>query len=168
MAVIAFAAGFLEHLGYAPTAFIVVMALLQILGSRYWRRNLLISLAAGAVSHFLSSCSGCRFRFSQGGLIPHSARFAGLRDDFVRSPISALRFISQSLRRTMSTPHSARFARLELGLLTKSSLRAVFKEAQFRRCASPRRRCGVLHVRLAPQDSRALNVGFLRSHPIRL
>ena len=53
MAVIAFAAGFLEHLGYAPTAFIVVMALLQILGGRYWRRNLLISLAAGAVSHFL-------------------------------------------------------------------------------------------------------------------
>jgi hypothetical protein len=53
MAVIAFAAGFLEHLGYAPTAFIVVMALLQILGGGYWRRNLLISLAAGAVSHFL-------------------------------------------------------------------------------------------------------------------
>jgi hypothetical protein len=53
MAVIAFAAGFLEDLGYAPTAFIVVMALLQILGGRYWRRNLLIALAAGAVSHFL-------------------------------------------------------------------------------------------------------------------
>jgi len=53
MAVIAFAAGFLEHLGYAPMAFIVVMALLQMLGGRYWRRNLLISLAAGAVSHFL-------------------------------------------------------------------------------------------------------------------
>jgi hypothetical protein len=53
MAVVAFTAGFLEHLGYAPTAFIVVMALLQILGGRYWRRNLLISLAAGAVSHFL-------------------------------------------------------------------------------------------------------------------
>jgi hypothetical protein len=53
MAVIAFAAGFLEHLGYAPTAFIVVMALLQILGGGYWRRNLLISLAAGALSHFI-------------------------------------------------------------------------------------------------------------------
>ncbi|MBI5579287.1 MAG: tripartite tricarboxylate transporter TctB family protein [Deltaproteobacteria bacterium] len=53
MAVIAFAAGFLEHLGYAPTASIVVMALLQILGGSYWRRNLVISLAAGAVSHFL-------------------------------------------------------------------------------------------------------------------
>jgi hypothetical protein len=53
VAVIAFAAGFLEHLGYAPTAFIVVMALLQILGGRYWRRNLLISLTASAVSHFL-------------------------------------------------------------------------------------------------------------------
>jgi hypothetical protein len=53
MAVIAFAAGFLEHLGYAPMAFIVVMALLHILGGRYWRRNLLISLAAAAISHFL-------------------------------------------------------------------------------------------------------------------
>jgi putative tricarboxylic transport membrane protein len=53
MAVIAFAAGFLEHLGYAPTAFIVVMALLQILGARYWRRNLMISMAASAISHFL-------------------------------------------------------------------------------------------------------------------
>ena len=53
MAVIAFTAGFLEHLGYAPTAFIVVMALLQILGGRYWRRNLFISLAAGVISHFL-------------------------------------------------------------------------------------------------------------------
>jgi putative tricarboxylic transport membrane protein len=53
MAVIVFAAVFLEHLGYAPTAFIVVMVLLQILGGRYWRRNLLISLAVGAVSHFL-------------------------------------------------------------------------------------------------------------------
>jgi hypothetical protein len=29
------------------------MALLQILGGRYWRRNLLIALAASAVSHFL-------------------------------------------------------------------------------------------------------------------
>jgi hypothetical protein len=53
MAAIAFAAGFLEHIGYAPTAFIVVMTLLQILGKRYWRRNLLISLAASAISHFL-------------------------------------------------------------------------------------------------------------------
>jgi hypothetical protein len=53
MVVIAFAAGFLEQVGYAPTAFVVVMALLQILGGRYWRRNLLIALAASAVSHFL-------------------------------------------------------------------------------------------------------------------
>ena len=53
MAVIAFAAGFLERLGYAPTAFIVVMALLQLLGWSYWRRNLAISLAASAVSHFI-------------------------------------------------------------------------------------------------------------------
>jgi len=53
MAAIAFAAGLLEHIGYAPTAFIVVMALLQILGGRYWRRNLFISIAASAISHFL-------------------------------------------------------------------------------------------------------------------
>jgi hypothetical protein len=53
MVIIAFAAGVLEHIGYAPTAFIVVMALLQILGGRYWRRNLFIALAASAVSHFL-------------------------------------------------------------------------------------------------------------------
>ena len=53
MAAIAFAAGFLEHLGYAPTAFIVVMAMLQLLGVRYWRRNLLVSIAISAASHFL-------------------------------------------------------------------------------------------------------------------
>jgi hypothetical protein len=49
-------------------------------------------------------------------------------DDFVRTPISALRFIPQSLRRTLSTPHSAGFARLELGLFTKSSLWMLFYE----------------------------------------
>ena len=36
-------------------------------------------------------------------------------DGFVESPISALRFISLSLRRTVSTSHDTRFARLELG-----------------------------------------------------
>ncbi len=36
-------------------------------------------------------------------------------DGFVKSPISALRFISLSLRRTGSTPRDTRFARLELG-----------------------------------------------------
>ncbi len=36
-------------------------------------------------------------------------------DGFVKSPISALPFISQSLRRTVSTPRDTRFARLELG-----------------------------------------------------
>jgi len=45
-----------------------------------------------------------------------------LFDDFVKNPISALRFIPQSLRRTKSTPHSTEFARLELGLFTKPSL----------------------------------------------
>jgi putative tricarboxylic transport membrane protein len=53
MAAIAVAAGFLELLGYAPTAFLVVLALLQILGGRYWCRNLIIALAASTVSHFL-------------------------------------------------------------------------------------------------------------------
>jgi hypothetical protein len=48
---------------------------------------------------------------------------AGKADGFVNSPISALRFIALSLRRTGSTPHSARFARLELGLFTKPSIR---------------------------------------------
>jgi hypothetical protein len=42
-------------------------------------------------------------------------------DDFVKIPISALRFISLSLRRTISTPRDTRFARLELGLFAKSS-----------------------------------------------
>ena len=49
-------------------------------------------------------------------------------DDFAKSPISALRFMSLSLRRTISTPRSARFARLELGLFTKSSRRVTFCE----------------------------------------
>jgi len=67
MAVIAFAAGFLEHLGYAPTAFIVVMALLQILGRHYWCRNLLIALSAGVVSHLLF-VRWLQIPFPQGGL----------------------------------------------------------------------------------------------------
>ena len=37
-------------------------------------------------------------------------------DDFVNSPISALRFIALPLRRTESTPRDTRFARLDLGL----------------------------------------------------
>jgi putative tricarboxylic transport membrane protein len=53
MAVIGFAAGFLDTLGYAPTAFVIVFALLQILGRRQWRWNLLISLATSAGSHFI-------------------------------------------------------------------------------------------------------------------
>jgi hypothetical protein len=47
-------------------------------------------------------------------------------DGFVNSPISALRFSALSLRRTGSTPHSTRFARLELGLFTKPSIRMPF------------------------------------------
>ena len=49
-------------------------------------------------------------------------------DDFVKRPISALRFISLSLRRTSSTPRATRFARLELGLFTKSSIRMTSRE----------------------------------------
>jgi hypothetical protein len=40
-----------------------------------------------------------------------------------------LRFISLSLRRTVSTPRATRFARLDLGLFTKSSKRMTFFEA---------------------------------------
>jgi hypothetical protein len=49
-------------------------------------------------------------------------------DGFVNSPISALRFSAVSLRRTGSTPHSTRFARLELGLFTKPSMRMTSYE----------------------------------------
>jgi hypothetical protein len=50
-------------------------------------------------------------------------------DGFVESPISALRFIPLSLRRTGSTPHSTGFARLELGLFTKPSGVMTFFES---------------------------------------
>jgi len=36
-------------------------------------------------------------------------------DGFIKSPTSALRFISLSLQRTLSTPHDTKFARLEFG-----------------------------------------------------
>jgi hypothetical protein len=50
-------------------------------------------------------------------------------DDFVKNPISALRFIPLSLRRTARTPHSTGFARLELGLFTKPSVIMTFDES---------------------------------------
>ena len=50
-------------------------------------------------------------------------------DDFVNSPISALRFIALPLRRTASTPRDTRFARLDLGLFTKSSIQMTFYES---------------------------------------
>jgi len=49
-------------------------------------------------------------------------------DGFVKSPISALRFIPLALRRTARTPHATGFARLELGLFTKPSVRMTFYE----------------------------------------
>jgi hypothetical protein len=52
-------------------------------------------------------------------------------DDFVKSPISALRFISLALRRTSRTPRATRFARLELGLFTKSSDRRLSSRSSF-------------------------------------
>lgn len=53
MAAIAFAAAFLERLGYAPTACVVVIALLQLLGPGFRRRNLIIALIAGAAAHLV-------------------------------------------------------------------------------------------------------------------
>ena len=53
--------------------------------------------------------------------LPHIPHVISKIDGFVISPISALRFIPLSLRRTARTPHSAGFARLELGLITKPS-----------------------------------------------
>jgi hypothetical protein len=50
-------------------------------------------------------------------------------DGFVKSPISALRFIPLSLLRTARTPHSTGFARLELGLFTKPSVMMTFYES---------------------------------------
>jgi hypothetical protein len=52
-------------------------------------------------------------------------------DGFVKNPISALRIIPQSLRRTGSTPHPVGFARPELGFFTKSSMWGAFKEVHF-------------------------------------
>jgi hypothetical protein len=40
-----------------------------------------------------------------------------------------LRFIALPLRRTASAPCGTRFARLDLGLFTKSSIRMTFYEA---------------------------------------
>jgi hypothetical protein len=50
-------------------------------------------------------------------------------DDFVKNPISALRFIPLSLRRTTRTPRSTEFARLDLGLFTKASKQMTFCES---------------------------------------
>jgi hypothetical protein len=49
-------------------------------------------------------------------------------DDFANSPIPALRFLSLPLWRTPSAPRGTRFARLDLGLFTKSSILMTFYE----------------------------------------
>jgi peptidyl-prolyl cis-trans isomerase SurA len=59
--------------------------------------------------------------------MPRKMRFA-MRDGFVNRPISALRFSAVSLRRTGSTPHSARLARAERGPYAKPSIRMTSHE----------------------------------------
>jgi hypothetical protein len=49
-------------------------------------------------------------------------------DDFAKSPTSALRFISLSLRRTISTPRDTRLARLEFGTFYKVVCKSTFYE----------------------------------------
>jgi hypothetical protein len=49
-------------------------------------------------------------------------------DGFVKSPTSALRFISLSLRRTTSTPRDTRLARLEFGAFYKVVCKSSFYE----------------------------------------
>jgi hypothetical protein len=53
LAAIAFAAGLLEEAGYAPTACVVVFALLQLLSPRSRRRNAVLALASAAVAHLV-------------------------------------------------------------------------------------------------------------------
>jgi hypothetical protein len=50
-------------------------------------------------------------------------------DDFVKKPISALRLIALPLRRTAGTPRGTRFARLDLGLFSKSSKPMAFRRS---------------------------------------
>jgi hypothetical protein len=64
-----------------------------------------------------------------------------LFDDFVKSPISALRFISLSLRRTVSTPHSTRlfaFANVTLQALPCFCLFGRWPKIQATRAAGGR------------------------------
>ena len=49
-------------------------------------------------------------------------------DDFVKSPTSALRFISLSLRRTTSSPRDTKLARLEFGTFYKVVCKSAFYE----------------------------------------
>jgi hypothetical protein len=63
--------------------------------------------------------------------VASAAAFDVIVDDFAKNPISALRIIPQPLRRTGRTPRSAGFARLELGLFTRSSLWGTFKKVKF-------------------------------------
>jgi hypothetical protein len=49
-------------------------------------------------------------------------------DGFVKGPISALRLISKSLRRTPRTPRVSTFARLELGIFYVAIGKSTFSE----------------------------------------
>jgi putative tricarboxylic transport membrane protein len=53
MAAIAAATALLGVLGYAPTAFLLVLTLLRMSGVKSWRWNILIALPASIGSHFL-------------------------------------------------------------------------------------------------------------------
>jgi hypothetical protein len=57
-----------------------------------------------------------------------SAATRRILDDFVKSPTPALRFISLSLRRTITAPHDTRFARLEFGIYYKVVCKSAFYE----------------------------------------
>jgi hypothetical protein len=57
-----------------------------------------------------------------------SAATRRILDDFVKSPTPALRFISLSLRRTITTPHDTRFARLEFETYYKAVCKSAFYE----------------------------------------
>jgi putative tricarboxylic transport membrane protein len=53
MAAIAAATALLHVLGYAPTAFLLLLALLRMSGLKRWRWNILTAFSASAASHFL-------------------------------------------------------------------------------------------------------------------
>jgi hypothetical protein len=87
------------------------------------------------------------------------AKPALVKDDgFVKNPISALRFIPLSLRRTARKPHSTGFARLELGLFTKLSGMMTFYGSIKDNSLDRPFFCGAAHRR--PNPDRSGNLPF--------